>query len=128
MELIDTSNWVHFLRKSDPNISARVKELIAEENAAICPIIAAELWNGVRNDDERKAIEKVHLATMSFGISEEVWRKSFQLGSACRRAGVTAPLTDIIIAACASHHKLVIYHSDAHFHAILPIAKNLFAG
>lgn len=48
MILINTSCWVHALRRAgNPVIRARVKALMEAGEAAWCPPIRLELWNGV---------------------------------------------------------------------------------
>ena len=54
--LVDSSLWVHQLRKSgDPAQRDRVNALLASGEAAWCPAVRLELWRGVTSDVERKA-------------------------------------------------------------------------
>ncbi len=49
MTLIATSSFVHFLcRKGDPIVKERVRSLLTSGDAAICELVAVELWMGVR--------------------------------------------------------------------------------
>ena len=53
--LVDSSLWVHQLRKSgDAGKRDRVNALLESGEAAWCPAVRLELWRGVTNDTERK--------------------------------------------------------------------------
>ncbi len=48
-----------------------------------------------------------------------VWEKARLLARLCRKNGVAAPATDLLIVACARTHEVGIEHQDTHFAAIL---------
>lgn len=76
--LIDSSLWVHQLRKSgDPDKRSQVHAL---------------LENG-----------------------QAVWDRAVRVAERGGAAGVTAPLADLLIFACAKEHKLDLAHDDGHF-------------
>ena len=50
-----------------------------------------------------------------YEISAEVWERAIGLADRGRAAGVTVPLADLLIFACAKTHGLEIAHDDAHF-------------
>src|SRR3990172_1110119 len=57
--LVDSSLWVHQLRKSgDPAKRDRVNALLESGEAAWCPPVRFELWRGVTNDAERKTLRR----------------------------------------------------------------------
>ena len=114
--LVDSSLWVHQLRRSgDPAQRDRVNALLASGEAAWCPAVRLELWRGVTNDAERKTLRRYEALLPSYEISPEVWDRSIQLADRGRSAGVTAPLTDLLIFACAKLHGLDVAHHDSHF-------------
>ena len=125
VKLVDASSWIEFLRGRTSEPSLRVKALLSQGRAAWCELTLVELWNGARGQAETsvlKALEnEVHLCP----IAEPSWARARELARRCRSKGLTIPATDIIIAACASVHDLELEHCDAHFDAILPIAKSL---
>lgn len=51
-------------------------------------------------------------------ITSEVWDEACELARRCRGAGVTAPNTDLLIAACARHHGAQLEHADRNFDLI----------
>ena len=121
--LVDSSLWVHQLRKSgDPTGRARVNALLESGDAAWCPPVRLELWRGVTNDAERKTLRRYELLLPDYEISADVWAQSIQLADRGRAFGVTVPLADLLIFACATLHGLDIAHDDAHFDELAEIS------
>ncbi len=114
--LIDTSAWVHQMRpKGDPDIRARVEALLRTGEAAWCPMVRLELWNGVRNDRERKSLGAYANVLPEFAITDEVWTLAYRWSSRCRGAGKSVPATDTLIYCCAHVHGVELFHCDGHF-------------
>ena len=114
--LVDSSLWVHQLRKSgDPAKRARVNALLESGEAAWCPAVRLELWRGVTNDAERKTLRRYEALLPDYEISAEVWQRSIQLADRARASGVTVPLADLLIFVCAKIHGLEVAHDDTHF-------------
>ena len=114
--LVDSSLWVHQLRKSgDPAKRNRVNALLASGEAAWCPAVRLELWRGVTNDAERKTLRRYESLLPDYEISAAVWTRSIQLADRARSSGVTVPLADLLIFACATIHGLEVAHDDSHF-------------
>jgi len=114
--LVDSSLWVHQLRGSgDAGKRARVNVLLKSGEAAWCPAVRLELWRGVTNDAERKTLRRYESLLPDYEISAEVWTRSIQLADRARAAGVTVPLADLLIFACATIHGLEVAHDDSHF-------------
>ena len=58
--LVDSSLWVHQLRKSGDSAKRdRVNTLLQDGRAAWCPPVRLELWRGVTNDVERKVLRQL---------------------------------------------------------------------
>jgi predicted nucleic acid-binding protein len=114
--LVDSSLWVHQLRKSGDSAKRdRVHALLESGEAAWCPAVRLELWRGVTNDAERKTLRRYEALLPDYAISADVWNRSIQLADRGRASGVTVPLPDLLIFACAKVHGLDIAHDDAHF-------------
>jgi predicted nucleic acid-binding protein len=117
--LIDTSAWIDALRKDgDPDIRAAVKGLTADGDAVLCDMVRLELWNGAHGKAERQTLTELEKELECVPTSTEVWKTAIELAGACRRKGITAPATDLLIAACAEHHGLDLLHHDTHFDQI----------
>jgi predicted nucleic acid-binding protein len=114
--LVDTSLWVHQLRRGgNPAKRERVNALLESGEAAWCPAVRVELWRGVTNDAERKTIRRYEALLPEYEISVDVWERAIRLADRGRASGVTVPLADLLIFACAKMHGLDIAHDDAHF-------------
>jgi predicted nucleic acid-binding protein len=120
--LVDSSLWVHQLRKSgDAAKRDRVNALLENGEAAWCPAVRLELWRGVTNDAERKTLRRYEALLPDYEISAEVWTRAIQLADRARASGVTVPLADLLIFACAKIHGLEIAHDDAHVDELLKL-------
>ena len=114
--LVDSSLWVHQLRKSgDAAKRDRVNALLENGEAAWCPAVRLELWRGVTNVAERRTLRRYAALLPDYEISTEVWTRSIQLADHARASGVTVPLADLLIFACAKIHGLEVAHDDTHF-------------
>jgi predicted nucleic acid-binding protein len=114
--LVDSSLWVHQLRKSgDPAKRDRVNALLVNGEGAWCPVVRLELWRGVTNDAERKVLRRYEALLPDYEITTEVWERAIRLADRGRDAGVTTPLADLVIFACARVHGLELAHDDGHF-------------
>ena len=114
--LVDSSLWVHQLRRGgDPAGRDRVNALLEAGDAAWCPVVRLELWRGVTSDAERKTLRRYEALLPDYAMSPDVWERAVRLADRGRAAGVTAPLADLLIFACAQVHGLEIAHDDGHF-------------
>ena len=118
--LVDSSLWVHQLRKSGDAVKRdRVNALLENGEAAWCPVVRLELWRGVTNDAERKTLRRYEALLPDYEMSTAVWTRAIQLADRARASGVTVPLADLLIFACAKIHGLEIAHDDTHFDELL---------
>ena len=114
--LVDTSAWIDALRRDgNPEVRALVRAATAEGRAVLCDLVLLELWNGAHGSGEQRLLRELERDLEKVPTSLAVWETASQLARNCRKAGISAPATDILIAACAQHHGLEILHRDAHF-------------
>lgn len=125
MKLVDTSSWVEYLRDRESEAGDAVEGLVLSGSAAWCDMTLVELWHGVRGAKEKHELAAMEKEIDLLAVNHDVWRFASKLALRCREKGVTVPASDLVIAACAVTHSLELEHCDAHFDAILPIAKNL---
>jgi len=119
MTLIDTSAWIHSLRPGgDAVVTERVRFLLETGEAAWCPMVRLELWNGARGEHEKRVVRDMERDLPELELTPAVWNMSCELARKARRRGVTAPATDLLIAACARHHGVNIEHDDEHLAAL----------
>ncbi len=116
MVLIDTSSWIHMLRRDgDAAVRQRVESLLQAGTACWCPMIRLELWNGARGDRDKKALRDFERLLPELPIAEPVWDLAYALAKKVRDAGATVPGSDILIAACAQFHDVSLEYSDSDF-------------
>jgi len=116
VKLVDTSSWVHQMRRrADPIVRARVEQLLAVGLAAWCPIVRLELWAGVSNEQERVALREYEQRIPELSINDDIWQSACELADHCRKAGKRAPANDLLILACARYHGVELESADAHF-------------
>lgn len=122
MTLVDTSCWVHQIRtKGDSGVRASVERLLAIGQAAWCGPVRLELWAGARSETDRQMLKNYELILPDLEITPAVWNEACALAGRCRKAGKTAPANDVLIAACARHHRVELERADAHFDFLLTL-------
>jgi predicted nucleic acid-binding protein len=98
-----------------------VRVLLESGEAAWCPPVRLELWNGVGDEGDRRILRDFERTLPELPVTEDVWRAAFALADRCRRAGQTAPAIDVLIAACARHHRVDLDHADSHFEILMTL-------
>ena len=122
MTLIDTSAWIEQLRRGgDASVRRQVEALLAAGDAAWCPLVRLELWNGARGGKERTALKEMNETLPSLTMDGAVWDLAATLASTARQRGITVPATDLLVASCARHHEVPLLHHDGHFELISPL-------
>ena len=93
----------------------QVEALLQSGTACWCPPVRLELWRGVTSDAERRALQQFDALLPSYGITDAVWERAIRLVDRGRGSGVTVPLADVLVFACARVHDLQLAHDDDHF-------------
>ncbi len=122
--VVDSSLWVHQLRKSgDAAKRDRVNALLENGEAAWCPVVRIELWRGVTSDAERRTLRRYEALLPSYEIAPQVWERAIRLADRGRAAGLTVPVADLLIFACAKLNGLDVAHDDTHFDALAGLVE-----
>lgn len=122
MKLVDSSSWIHCLRRGGtPEVVLRVRRLLEGGEAAWCAAIRLELWNGSGSEADRRILRDFERTLPELGITDDVWAEACLLAGRCRKAGKTAPAIDVLIAACARHHGVEVEHDDTHFDFLMAL-------
>ena len=101
--------------QGDAVARGRVETLLRGGEAAWCAMVRLEIWAGIGDERERRALRAYESVIPDLPIDANVWRAARDLAGRARRAGKTVPAADILICACARHHGVAIEHADAHF-------------
>ena len=116
MILIDSSVWIEALReRGSIETKRRVHEHLQSGRACWMPMIRLELWNGARGENEKRALREFEGVLPDLEVGPEVWEVASDLARRARAAGLTVPAADLLIVACARHHRVEIESLDAHF-------------
>ncbi|MEQ9424830.1 MAG: PIN domain-containing protein [Cyclobacteriaceae bacterium] len=59
MIIADTSVWIEYLRKTDPDVSSMLKSYLKRDDVFIVSAIVGELLQGVKSKRERQIIELI---------------------------------------------------------------------
>jgi predicted nucleic acid-binding protein len=119
MILIDTSAWLFALKKNfHPAIKERIELVLIESDVATNGIIELELLGGTKSEREYNRLKSRLDALYYIEATKSLWDLSSKLAFDLRRKGVTAPYTDIFIAASALKEKAILLHADSHFDVI----------
>ncbi len=113
--LIDTSVWVQFFRGRGKALCDRVEQLVVNQRACCNGIVLGELLHGARGPQEAEEIRRCLFAVRIHVDTPEVFAEAGGFGADLRRAGVTIPLTDLVIATQARREHLAILTADRHF-------------
>lgn len=109
MKLVDTSGWIEYLRATGSPVDHEVTTLLGNDDAAWCDMIALELINYSSFSQESR-LQKIRRLAWTLDINPDVWQIARSVASAARRSGITAPLPDYVIFACAKVYELEILH------------------
>jgi predicted nucleic acid-binding protein len=116
--LVDTSVWVEYFRRGNPDLSARLDQLMEEGRICIPAIVLAELIQGARTEPEIRTIEDLKDAFTVIDQKEGTWIEAGKLSYSLRRKGKSIHLTDCYIALIARENGCGILTRDAHFRDI----------
>lgn len=113
--LIDTSAWIHALRKQAPeSLAGLVRQIVLERRGATTGMIMLELLGGVRTEREYHALSE-ELGALHYLPTDPAWHEAWRLSFELRRHGVTVPSADLLIASVAIEHDCTLFHADEHF-------------
>lgn len=123
MVLIDSSAWIHWFRPNgDKAVAARVDAALQAGDAAWCPVVRLELWNGAAGAHEQKVLRKLRQLLPELPITDDVWDDACTLAREARAAGHSVPATDLLIFACARRHGAELEHTDSDFDHLSALA------
>ncbi len=117
MILIDTSAWIEFFRGRQP-LSSRVDAAIADNDAAYCGPIDAEIRRGLIHERDRRQVLTLLQGCHFLSQPDGLWLEAGDIGFALRKSGVTCKTMDLLIAAYALAHSVPLLTKDKDFAAM----------
>ena len=137
VHLLDTSVWIRALRRSGhPAIQAHVRSLLMAGTVATCGQVVLEVLGGAATEVEYTRLEADLAGMHHLDITSSDWVAASHLAFTLRRAGLTMPFADVLLAAVAVRHDAIPVHVDEHFeyiathtqgalhvHSLLPLVR-----
>ena len=111
MILTDTSILIEWSRM--PTVA--IARVVLSGNSSVCGITVAEMYEGVRSDEERSDVEVTLQRFGRVAIEEPVWELTGRIMGAMTRRGTKIKFPDAAVAATAIHKKLPLWTRDRHF-------------
>jgi predicted nucleic acid-binding protein len=85
MTLVDTSSWIQYLRRDgEPEMKEKVRGLLLDGAAVLCPVVLAELWMGAGSNKDQDDLTDLSAVLRCLPMTDEVWECSFRLARICR--------------------------------------------
>lgn len=116
--LLDTNVWIHYLKNAASPVASRLRQTPASE-VAVCSVVWAELLHGARKyerRDERQArVERTLEPYRSLPFDDAAARRYAVIRDDLETRGEVIGSNDLLIAAIALSHGLVLVTNDAGF-------------
>jgi len=121
MILLDTNVIIDMLNnQNDENWN-----LFQSQDIYICGIVTAELYRGIKNIKEEKAISLFINSIDSISIDESNWKEIGMFIANLKKAVLTVPFQDAVIAYIAIKSNCSLVTRDKHFKLIQTVDKRL---
>lgn len=121
--LVDTSCWIEYFNRPGAEAATAVEVLVCDDRAALTGVVLAELSQGVRTERELSELHAALGAVVWIEATRETYARAGKLAFELRRKGITAPITDCVIAAASESAGGCILTLDAHFQEIAEISS-----
>lgn len=118
MVIADTSVWIEYLKGGSESARTALRNLIRAGQVAMVGVVLAELLQGCRTSRESGAILSEVTGLSFLETDFAAWRRTGELSASLRAAGITLPMSDVVIAALAMEHNCQVLTLDPHFEQI----------
>ena len=113
--IVDTCVWIAFFREPDSEFTLHLKGLLRERKVIMVGMVMAEILQGVKARKEADLVKQSLGKLPYLEVTREIWETAGKMSASLRGAGVTIPLSDLIIAAVALSGGHEIFTIDPHF-------------
>lgn len=121
--LVDTSVWA---RRRDEAVAWRVVPLIAAGLVATCSVLDAEALYSTRDPDGYERVRRDRRDAYEFlPADQETWDRALDVQRRLAGRSMTRAvgIPDLLVAAVAEHHRMVVLHCDADFDHVAAITE-----
>ena len=115
---VDTSIWIPYFREAESEYGDWIDELIDENRVHTNGIVLAELLTGAGSDAEFSRLSMALAGLKYIPNGRLSFLAAGRYGFLLKRKGVSAPLSDVIIAADCIEHGLILIDTDKHYRTI----------
>lgn len=121
MILLDTSIVIDMINNQDDFHWA----LLHQDSVVLCGIVITELYRGIKNQKEEKAIELFVNSVDTLPLQEDDWKQIGLFIAKLRDSGLIVPVQDAIISYLAHKFNCSVCTKDKHFKLIKDEEENL---
>ena len=124
--LVDTSVWVTLLRDRETPHSQKLREVLLNEEALLCPAIVQEILQGGRNMQAFEAMKTRFTRLPMLEQTVDIHVRAAELYARCRWRGITIRSPhDCLIATLAIEHQTMLLQDDKDFAQIASVEPSL---
>ena len=106
------------MREGRDQVANVLDQLLSARQVATNDVVRIELLIGAVNEQQYQEFESDLGVVPHLVLSPAVWVRVGRLGFILKRRGVTIPIPDLAIAACALEYDCELLHADRHFDLI----------
>lgn len=121
MILLDTNIVIDMINNEEDSNWA----LLQKDSVVLCGIIITELYRGIKNAKEEKAIELFVNSVDSLPLQNEDWKQIGLFIAKLRDYGLIVPVQDAIISYLALKYNCLVCTNDKHFKMIKTAEERL---
>jgi len=113
--LVDTSAWIDFFRKKEPERHELVATLLREGRATGTGIVALELLRGAKTSKELTLVSELFETIEMVYQTPSTYSAAGKIGYDMARNGYTLSTVDLLIAQLAMENDMSLLTLDQHF-------------
>lgn len=121
MILLDTNIVIDMINNEEDSHWS----LIQQNTVVLCGIVITELYRGIKNTKEEKAIELFVNSVDSLPLQNEDWKQIGLFIAKLRDSGLIVPVQDAIISYLALKYNCSVCTNDKHFTMIKTAEERL---
>lgn len=121
MILLDTNIVINMINNEEDSHW----NLLQEDSVVLCGIVITELYRGIKNAKEEKAIELFVNSMDSLPLQNDDWKQIGLFIAKLRDSGLIVPVQDAIISYLAIKYNCSVCTNDKHFKMIKAAEEKL---